>query len=411
MSELRFISEDYVPKGDIEGFPLEVVDRMVFEQVKQGNEPDVTIFEENRCKGKEGGGFTWEDTEERGIWRDCIDRVYFGTFNDMYKGAHIIQGEYDEVMSGSVIEGHKDERMEEKVREYQKDNPDPIEAKALRYNSGKLKTQLPDPKCFMEEVKIHTMGSEKYEAFNWKKGQSFLEAIGSLKRHINKFEQGINYDDDYPKETLDKYGLGHHLANIKWQADALLYQFFWARENDDRQYKADQRIGLDIDGVLADFGACFLDRAVEMGLIIQEEKELPLVHWNDYRFRENFETVTKDDEFWLTLEPIVEGRNLMFEPCVYITARNVDTSVTKAWLRKWGFPTAPVETVGLGQSKLEALKKHRVEIFVEDNYGNWRDAMNAGVFSFLVTRGHNKKYDIPGFNRINCVSELKSFGK
>lgn len=400
MSKLFYITNDYEPKGAIEGFPLGVVDRMIHEQVKQGNKADVKVFEKCRSSDKHQGGFNWNDTGAEEIWR-VVDSRNFDTFRDVYEGAHVIQEEYDEV--NGIREVYKGKDIESP--------PEQHKTKALRYNSGKPKAQLPDPKCFMEEVKIHTMGAEKYDEFNWKKGQSFLEAIGSMKRHINKFEQGLNYDDDWEENILSKYGLPHHLANIKWQADALLYQFFWARENDDRQYKADQRIGLDIDGVLTDFGTAFLERAVEMDLITEKEKELPLVHWNDWRFRENFEDVTQEDEFWLNIKPIVEGGDLLFEPCVYITARDVDTSVTEAWLRNHGFPTAPVVTVGMGRSKLDALKKHRVEIFVEDRYENWRDAMNIGIFSFLVTRGHNKKYDIPEYNRINCVSELKSFGK
>ena len=37
-------------KGDIKDFPIEIVQKMVDEQVKQGNEADVTVFQENRIR-------------------------------------------------------------------------------------------------------------------------------------------------------------------------------------------------------------------------------------------------------------------------------------------------------------------------------------------------------------------------
>lgn len=45
-------------KGQLEGFPKEIVERMLECQVEQGNSRDVSIFEENRDRDKLRGGLT-----------------------------------------------------------------------------------------------------------------------------------------------------------------------------------------------------------------------------------------------------------------------------------------------------------------------------------------------------------------
>ena len=51
-------------KGELEGFPKEVVDWMVKQQVLQGNKPDVTVFEKDKESIKREGGFNWSNTEK-----------------------------------------------------------------------------------------------------------------------------------------------------------------------------------------------------------------------------------------------------------------------------------------------------------------------------------------------------------
>ncbi len=56
-----FNIENYTPKGDIEGFPIEVVKWMLREQVAQGNKEDVTIYEKYRSSTK--NGFAWSESK------------------------------------------------------------------------------------------------------------------------------------------------------------------------------------------------------------------------------------------------------------------------------------------------------------------------------------------------------------
>lgn len=69
--------------GDIEGFPIEVVHKMVERQVEQGHTADVEVFQRDRINGV--SGFIWRLTEE-GIdfWSDVIDDRNFDEFFSLY---------------------------------------------------------------------------------------------------------------------------------------------------------------------------------------------------------------------------------------------------------------------------------------------------------------------------------------
>jgi len=51
-------------KGELEGFPDEVVEKMLEYQVAQGNKRDVTVFEKRNMSGKRTDGFFWDETLE-----------------------------------------------------------------------------------------------------------------------------------------------------------------------------------------------------------------------------------------------------------------------------------------------------------------------------------------------------------
>jgi hypothetical protein len=65
-------------KGQLEGFPEHIVNRMLDNQEAQGNKRDVTVFENVKGVNKLNGGFNWsESREDNGYWRKVIeDRNY-----------------------------------------------------------------------------------------------------------------------------------------------------------------------------------------------------------------------------------------------------------------------------------------------------------------------------------------------
>lgn len=74
----------YTPKGDLKGLPIEVIKQMLIEQVAQGNKEDVTVFERDRCAKKNEGGFDWYNTKLKEGWINVITHNHFTDFYKMY---------------------------------------------------------------------------------------------------------------------------------------------------------------------------------------------------------------------------------------------------------------------------------------------------------------------------------------
>lgn len=75
--------------GDIKDFPIEVVQKMVDEQVRQGNPADVSVFQDDKRQGRSSGGFYWEETTEgHGFWDEVISLKNFDLFFDKYPKKH-----------------------------------------------------------------------------------------------------------------------------------------------------------------------------------------------------------------------------------------------------------------------------------------------------------------------------------
>lgn len=71
--------------GDIKDFPIEVVEKMIEEQVKQGNCPNVKVFQDFVTVDVNDGGFTWGNTDDGDdFWMEVIDESNFDLFFEKY---------------------------------------------------------------------------------------------------------------------------------------------------------------------------------------------------------------------------------------------------------------------------------------------------------------------------------------
>lgn len=72
-------------KGGIEGFPKEIVDRMLDLQEEKGCERDIGVFEEYNCADFCQGGFNWDETSEKSsFWYKVIINKNFDLFFEKY---------------------------------------------------------------------------------------------------------------------------------------------------------------------------------------------------------------------------------------------------------------------------------------------------------------------------------------
>lgn len=82
-------------KGELIGFPEEIVERMLDYQVEQGNPRDVSIFEDSVSYGISSGGFDWDQTpEDHNFWNNVIHHKDFNLFFKKYPK----QSKYPKVM-------------------------------------------------------------------------------------------------------------------------------------------------------------------------------------------------------------------------------------------------------------------------------------------------------------------------
>lgn len=160
------------------------------------------------------------------------------------------------------------------------------------------------------------------------------------------------------------------------------------------------RIGLDVDGVLADFEGHFLH------YMDFEDKTRP-TDWKDVRFKNNIEKVKRDINFWLSIPNLVEAQLLDFNPVIYVTARPIPSEITRKWLKINGFPPAPVVTVGTNGSKVSSLVNN-VDAFVDDAYHNYTELNDAGINCVLMTSSHNIKYKHVD-KRISTINQVLNY--
>lgn len=278
-----------------------------------------------------------------------------------------------------------------------------MENQALRYNSNKNRLDLVPTSAIEGIGEVLTYGANKYTvrdennkilidgANNWRKGLTWSSVLSSMKRHIAAFERGEDID---PESNC--YHIDHALTNL-----AFIKEYYKIRpEFDDRLhvYRLNKRVGLDVDGVLADFNLA-MDKLC--GGAIGDPHD-----WNNPILGKKFAEVKEDPNFWLGLEPMVKPQDIPFEATCYITSRSIDTKVTKEWLDKHGFADAPVYSIGSGESKVETAKKANIDYFIDDYSKNFIELNNAGICTFLMDRSYNQRINA-GYKRIKDFNDFK----
>ena len=70
---------------ELVGFPVGIVVRMMEEQEKQGNKPDVKIFQDYGYRDEENGGFLWTKTSDgHGFWSNIYHNKDFKEFYERH---------------------------------------------------------------------------------------------------------------------------------------------------------------------------------------------------------------------------------------------------------------------------------------------------------------------------------------
>jgi uncharacterized HAD superfamily protein len=186
-------------------------------------------------------------------------------------------------------------------------------------------------------------------------------------------------------------------------------------------------IGLDIDGVLADFVSPFL-RVLEARAAsgrIDPETYADLNFSTHPELSKEIVTecilkVSNDPGFWEQLNPlptveqwkVLDGLSRQ-QKLVFVTHRyECDTysihQVTCTWLRKHGVSNPVVYFTQ--NHKSELIGKLKVELFVDDRHENCSDvAENTDAVVLMPHRPYNQTFKHPRVHRIQDLDELLPF--
>lgn len=258
-----------------------------------------------------------------------------------------------------------------------------------RFNEGKLRYDLLQPKATKGLVEVLTMGANKYGDHNWLQGMKWSNVIASLKRHLELIEGGEDYDKESGLLHIDHVAANSHFLSTYYH----IYP-----EGDDRikNTLTDRRIGLDLDDVLIDFVGQYM---VYFGI-----KERPDFWHFDYDLMKNLDIVMNDEDFWMNMKPLINPEELNFEPVAYITNRTAPKGINERWIKRFGFPNVPI--IQVKGSKLQTCRDNNIEIFVDDRYKHFVELNNNGVMCYLMNASHNERYDV-GHKRLMSLTDLK----
>jgi len=162
-----------------------------------------------------------------------------------------------------------------------------------------------------------------------------------------------------------------------------------------------QKIGLDIDGVIADF-------AMAWHLLHSDVPARPDRYDYDPLMGQRFKAMKAAgtlNDFFLSIKPLLKPEDIPFTPECYVTARPIDSKISAMWIFMHGFPEKKVHTVGHVKSKVDVMLEAGINTFVDDYYGNFKELNDAGITTYLYSAPWNREYDV-GHLRLNTLSEL-----
>jgi hypothetical protein len=169
------------------------------------------------------------------------------------------------------------------------------------------------------------------------------------------------------------------------------------------------KIGLDVDGVLANFPMGVIDRARTLGLSATFPTCCHEVdHWDmSPAFKQVMRDAWLDIGFWLKLKPL--PTNVEFQPDCYITSRPIDSWVTEQWLGIHGFPKAPVITVPTFSDKLQHVVDRGLDIFVDDYFATVEMLLNAGLKAVLFKAPYQRGHVVDHLPTIESLDALEAY--
>lgn len=163
------------------------------------------------------------------------------------------------------------------------------------------------------------------------------------------------------------------------------------------------RIGIDIDGVVADSYPLWLqelNRHYDRNIIVLKDYDMHLVFdvpaddMNNF-FVDNVEHLLSAPKPVPGAKESIEALITEGHEIVYITARRPEEEeITLRWLKKYGIPYETVLFSGF-KSKADLVRQWKMQTFIEDHAVNAEGIARLGVPVFLLTTSYNLDKVLP----------------
>lgn len=129
------------------------------------------------------------------------------------------------------------------------------------------------------------------------------------------------------------------------------------------------RIGLDVDGVLANFYLAMCRRECMPYEVITK--------WNLDWIWKAYPEVSNDEDFWSNIPTLSPPDSILFQPAAYVSALPSKMAMArKRWLKENGYPDAPLYVTG---NKAWAYETLDLDLFVDDKPSTIADMTSKGM--------------------------------
>ena len=187
--------ENYEPKGQLEGFPKEVIARMLECQEEQGSPKNISVFEKDRTAGETKKGFVWCDTKEGyDFWNEVIRYKNFDLFFEKYPK-----------------QDNQEENKEFKIGD-----------KVINIITGQIGVVS----------KINILKNELAVLINTNENIYIYYTLDGKFNNTDKYPRLLHYRDDYDYSVIDFNNLPKRQYK-RWRAEKEEYYYFIRRDDYD----------------------------------------------------------------------------------------------------------------------------------------------------------------------------------
>lgn len=142
-------------------------------------------------------------------------------------------------------------------------------------------------------------------------------------------------------------------------------------------------IGLDVDGVLADFYSSYYRFFNMPSTTILIGEKITRACDNKLKY---------ERDFWVNM-PMLYRPN--FSPTLICTKRSAPVDWTQEFLLQNGIKEVPIIQIEYTENKSSYLRNQNIDVFIEDTPENMEDLIRHGIPCLLLDGNFNKTYDTP----------------